>query len=220
MTVPLLLSSEKRESTCVLENDSGEMFFAPERPWDQLGGIEPTARDAREKASSNNGPIDLHKMQADIVDLAPQMQNLPPINTDQRSAKDSNFRIADQGNFDAEIPILQESMWQRDFRRSLTVSIDANSAVSNVSVPMTAEDVSRNKDKPLPSGNNSAPAIKANVSSLASTSIASSTAKTAPNTSAPKRAQANKKRKPVPEVIIDDESPKRRKVASKTTKKK
>lgn len=72
---------------------------------------------ARELASSNAGPIDLHSVKAqtlEVLDMAclafkdPVMSQVKPF----------------QRNFDSEIPTVQESAWQRDFRRSTTTQLE------------------------------------------------------------------------------------------------
>ena len=175
-------------------------FFQPSAKWctAQLTGQPEEAR--RNLAASNNAAIDLASVGTRILDL----NTFPPAFASQRTAD------VQASNFDSETPSTKESVWMRDYRRSVTVSLEYNfnAAAGGDLAALKGTEGMEAQSEQLGSGV-AIPAVKIEdtQADLLSTAAASV-----------KKTQL-KKRKSTPGIAAEDASPKRRKVSSKTTSK-
>lgn len=196
----------------ISDRSTGKEYLTPNRAWELLDHTDQVPENMRDAVALNNGSIDLRKVQAKTIDpcsSAPSRQIL---------ATPYEFHIGDERNFDSEIPSARDSLWQRDFRRSLTTQMElpppappANTEEVAASAKKTAPNASQ--DKAAANPNDATVTAQASGNPPATSNMQAST--TSKKTSVPK------KRKSTAETATnEDESTKRKKTANKSTKKK
>lgn len=210
----LLCLGPEPASTVVVMADHIE-HIALVKPWEVTQHLEPQSSaclpSSREIVTHNNGSIDLHQLQAETVELIQRdSSRVSAINT----ANIARNLSSDQDNFDSEHPMQNETLWQRDFRRSATAHMEIWTA--------TTSEQTKKEDKAsnTPRGTGSdTPASPSRQSSSTGPNTSNTSATTAPATIEAKRPQA-KKRKSVPEVVVipDDPPAKKKKITNSTVK--
>ena len=194
----------------------GQQYLGSANPWELADHVDPPQTSARDDVQQNSAAIDLGRLQAATLEL-----DTAPLPAQSRGLS-SAFHLGDQRNFDFELPSLQESIWQRDFRRSNTAQLDLPaSAAVTVSDDASASQSAGQKDSSGSGTGSHESHRSSNPAKIAPAAHAQSPASAAAlsNASNAKKA-APKKRKSVPEAPREEEEPKRKKVAAKTTAKK
>ena len=193
----------------------GQQYLGSANPWELADHVDPPQTSARDDVQHNSAAIDLGRLQATTLEL-----DTAPLPAQSRGPS-SAFHLGDQRNFDFEIPFLQESVWQRDFRRSNTAQMDLPaSAAVTVSDEASASQSAGQKDTSGNGTGSNEAHRSTNPAKIAAAGHAQSSATVAgpPGPSNAKKA-APKKRKSVPDAPREreEEEPKRKKVAAKTT---
>lgn len=187
-------------STILESSPAAEDRLVLYKAWDNAEFTEPPVATSREAAIANSGSIDLHRLSARVLSVVSR----------QDESEDTDADRGRQTNFDSEIPILQESIWRSDYRRSLNVQLEVPPPTTGAPTPAPPEAPSPNAYPPVP-------AIKSEQAKPAK-STAPFKAGAEPAAATTKK-QITKKRKIAPEVIVvEDDSPKRKKTASKKKK--
>ena len=204
-------------STVLLSKQDGSEHLTTYNAWEYPDHLTPLGDSPLVLATLNSGSMDLHKFDASTIDLLSTSQ--PSSSNVSNADSTSTAKRGMQMDFDADVPLTQESIWQRDFRRSTVIQLDkSNLALLGVSdePPQTMEGTLAGSVTKKDNLTANAPSAPQPALAKSSSSVSSKTAEK----KAPLNRTTPKKRKSTTEgVVVETESPKRRKVSSKAAKK-